>query len=189
MLAQYHATRAKHSGYDEHHTQPKDWIEREYHREGGYRPGHTPDGSCVGADFPPYIDDGANYLYHQCNDEYARHEMGYVHTLHDIHTDEIAEDGDNIRHHTSLALTEFDECPALMVAIEGYEESGQEDGEDIHQSQHHHLIGQRQQTEVTQCKQHNESHSGQVEGIEHCAQHPCSQYQFISSLHPNILIF
>ena len=112
-----------------------------------------------------------------------------MHTLHDIHTYEIAKDGDDIGHHTTLALAEFDESPTLMMAIEGDEESGSEDREDIHESEDHHLVGQWQQTEVAQRKQNNEPHSGQVEGIEHCAQHPCAQYQFISSLHFNISIF
>ena len=75
------------------------------------------------------------------------------------------------------------------MAIEGDEESGSEDREDIHESEDHHLVGQWQQTEVAQRKQNNEPHSGQVEGIEHCAQHPCAQYQFISSLHFNLSIF
>ena len=112
-----------------------------------------------------------------------------MHTLHDIHAYEIAQDGDDIGHHTTLALAEFDESPTLMMAIEGDEESGSEDREDIHESEDHHLVGQWQQTEVAQRKQNNEPHSGQVEGIEHCAQHPCAQYQFISSLHFNLSIF
>ena len=112
--------------------------------------------------------------------------MGYMHTLHYIHAYEIAKDGDDIGHHTTLALAKFDEGPTLMVAIEGDEESGQKDCEDIHESENHHLIGQRQQTKVAHCKEHNESHGGKVEGIEHCAQHPCTQYQFISSLHFNL---
>ena len=115
--------------------------------------------------------------------------MGNVHALHDIHTYEIAQDGDDIGYHTTLALAEFDESPTLMMAIEGDEESGSEDREDIHESEDHHLVGQWQQTEVAQRKQNNEPHSGQVEGIEHCAQHPCAQYQFISSLHFNLSIF
>ena len=112
--------------------------------------------------------------------------MGNVHALHDIHAYEIAKDRDDIGHHTTLTLAKFDEGPTLMVAIEGDEESGSEDREDIHESEDHHLVGQWQQTEVAQRKQNNESHSGQVEGIEQCAQHPCSQYQFISSLHFNL---
>ena len=115
--------------------------------------------------------------------------MGYMHTLHYIHAYEIAKDGDDIGHHTTLALAKFDEGPTLMVAIEGDEESGQKDCEDIHESENHHLIGQRQQTKVAHCKEYNESHGGKVEGIEHCAQHPCTQYQFISSLHFNLSIF
>lgn len=188
MLAENHTARAKHTGNDEHHTQPEHGIKGEHDGECGYRTSHTANGGSVGADLPPYIDDGTQNLYHQCNDKDARHEMGDVHALHDIHTDEIAQDGDNIGHHTTLALAEFDESPTLVVAIEGDEECGREDREDIHESENHHLVGQRHQTEVAQRKQNNEPHSGQVEGIEHCAQHPRTQYQFISSLHPNILI-
>ena len=189
MLAKNHSARAKHTGNDEHHTQPEHGIVGEHDGECSYRTGHTANGGSVGADLPPYIDDRTEYLNHQCHNKYARHEMGYMHTLHDIHTYEIAQDGDDIGHHTTLALAEFDESPTLMMAIEGDEESGSEDREDIHESEDHHLVGQWQQTEVAQRKQNNEPHSGQVEGIEHCAQHPCAQYQFISSLHFNLSIF
>ena len=186
MLAKNHSARAKHTGNDEHHTQPEHGIVGEHDGECSYRTGHTANGGSVGADLPPYIDDRTEYLNHQCHNKYARHEMGNVHALHDIHTYEIAQDGDDIGHHTTLALAEFDESPTLMMAIEGDEESGSEDREDIHESEDHHLVGQWQQTEVAQRKQNNEPHSGQVEGIEHCAQHPCAQYQFISSLHFNL---
>ena len=44
MLAENHTARAKHTGNDEHHTQPEHGIIGEHDGECGYRTGHTAEG-------------------------------------------------------------------------------------------------------------------------------------------------
>ena len=142
--------------------------------------------SCVGAYFPPHIDYRADYLNHQCHYKYACHEMRYVHTLHNIHTDEIAKDRNDIWHHTALTLTEFDKSPTLVMAIETDEKRGKKDSEYIYKSKYHYLVRQWQKTQITERKQCYESHGGEVKGIENRAQHSRSQYYFIGSLHSSL---
>ena len=161
-------------------------MKTEYYGKCHYSTFHSAYCSCVGAYFPPHIDYRADYLNHQCHYKYACHEMRYVHTLHNIHTDEIAKDRNDVWHHTALTLTEFDKSPTLVMAIETDEKRGKKDGEYIYKSKHHYLVRQWQKTQITERKQCYESHGGEVKGIENRAQHSRSQYYFIGSLHSSL---
>ena len=112
--------------------------------------------------------------------------MRYMHALHDIDADEIAEDRNDVGHHTALTLTEFDKSPTLVMAIETDEKRGKKDSEYIYKSKHHYLVRQWQKTQITERKQCYESHGGEVKGIENRAQHSRSQYYFIGSLHSSL---
>jgi len=60
--------------------------------------------------------------------------MGNVKPLHDIDAGEVADDGREVWHHAFLAVTQFDEAPTLIAAVEVDEHGWQEDGEEVDQS-------------------------------------------------------
>ena len=94
-------------------------------------------------DLPPHVDEGTDYLYEQGCRQDGSHEMGDMHHIHQVNAEEITEDGDDIRHHTALLMTQLYQIPALITTIEMDQHRRQQNREDIYQCQHLQLIGPR----------------------------------------------
>ena len=162
MLSQYHTGCTQQTGNDDKHAEPVNGIVG----EGQQRTRHTADGRRVRTDFPPLVDDSADHLNDQRGHHDTRHEMRDAQQLHEIVADAVADNTDDIGHHATLLHTQFYQRPSLIAAIEMDEEGGKQYGAHIHQSDDLQFIGPRQQTQVTEYEQQNESYHGKVEGVE-----------------------
>ena len=85
---------------------------------------------------PPDVDECTDNLQCQGSHHDRTHEVRHVETLHHIDAGEIADDGNDVRHHASFAVAQFDEAPALIAAVEVDEQGREEDGEQIGQQQY-----------------------------------------------------
>ena len=150
VLAQYHATSAHETCENEENAEPPQRVEAEYLGEGKHATRYATDSCSVYRYLPPHIYDGANNLYHQCRHHYATHEMREMQVVHEVETGEIADDGDDVWHHSSFAGDEFQHRPSLIFPVEMDDHRRQEDGENIYDKQHRQLITPRQQVEITE---------------------------------------
>jgi hypothetical protein len=78
--------------------------------------------------------------------------MGHMQTLHDIDTCEITNDGKDVRHHTPLPLSEFDEAPSLITTIEVNHQGRQQDGKQIDHDKNLQFICPWENTHITESK-------------------------------------
>ena len=89
---------------------------------------------------PPHVDQRTDNLYGQCHQQHPTDNVGHMLTAQHIVAREIADDGDDVRHHTSLTNTQINEAPALKATIEADEQRRKKDGEEIHDEQHDCLV-------------------------------------------------
>ena len=108
--------------------------------------------------------------------------MRHVQSFHDVDAGEIAYNREDIGHHTTLSLSEFDKTPSLITAIEMYQKSRQQNGKEINHDEYLQLIRQGEDVHVTERKQCYQPYDGQIEGSEEHAHHTGSQnHLFVSS--------
>ena len=175
VLAQNHAAAAHHSCEYEHEAEPRHGVEHEDDGECYECSCHAADGCRVGGYLPPHVYQCAEYLYDECRHEYVAHEMGNVEAVHHIVAGEVAEYGDDVGHHAAFLLSELYECPSLVMAVEVYDESGHEYGEEIHHCEHGYLVGPRHQTEIAEREEGYQSDERQIEWREHHAEYACGE--------------
>ena len=72
----------------------------------------------MGADLPPYIDEGANHLYRQCYHYDDTDDARRIAVFHPEKTAEVTYDREDVRHNTTLLLAQFTRGPALNHAVE-----------------------------------------------------------------------
>ena len=96
MLPEDHPATAYHASNDQDQAKPPDGVEGKDDRKGKQGSREASDGSRVGGDFPPDIDECAKDLYDQCCNQDACHEMWNVKEGHDVIAEEIAKDGNDI---------------------------------------------------------------------------------------------
>lgn len=92
VLSQNYAARTHNSRRNYGEAKPPDGIETEHHRESNESPKDAPYARRMCGNFPPDIDNGAQYLNYQRHNQNGRNEMGQVQQIHDVETAEIAED-------------------------------------------------------------------------------------------------
>ena len=158
MLTEDHPAGTQYACEDEHQTEPPHGIETEQLSKHKQRSCHTTYCCRMRGNLPPHVDQGTRHLDKQRCREDGTHKMRDVYQIHQVDAEEIAEDGDDVWHHTTLLMTEFDKTPPLITAIEMDEHRRQENGEHIHQREHLQLIRPRHQREVTEGKQCHQSH-------------------------------
>jgi len=71
----------------------------------------------VGGYIPPYVDKGTNHLYGKCGSKDSTYEMRDMKIIHHVEADEVANDRNDIRYHSSLALSELEEFPTVIVIV------------------------------------------------------------------------
>ena len=103
---------------------PPDGIEGEHLGKDEQGACHTANGCHVGGDLPPHIDQGTDDLDEQRRRHDVTHEMGDVQIIHPVGTGEVTEDTDDIGHHSTFLVTQLDQCPTLITAIEVNQEGG-----------------------------------------------------------------
>lgn len=158
VLSQDHSAGAHHSCHDEHKAEPPQGVEIEEHGKGLQRSCHASNGRCVCGYLPPDVYHGAAHLYGEGRHEDDAHEMGNVCYLHERVTARVTENGDDIRHHALLLTSQFEERPAVILAVGAYEERGHENGEQIHHAYDAQLILPRRKTEVAEGEKHDKSY-------------------------------
>ena len=72
----------------------------------------------MGADLPPYIDEGANHLYRQRYHYDDTDDARRIAVFHPEKTAEVTYDREDVRHNTTLLLAQFTRGPALNHAVE-----------------------------------------------------------------------
>lgn len=149
MLTQYHACSAEHAGYDEYYAKPPYGIESKDLAESEQCAGHAANGCRVGRYFPPHVDNDTGHLYQQGGDENTTDKMVYVQVLHQPDAAKIAKDGDEVWHHSALALSQFYEGPALMSPVEVNKKCRKQNGEEIDQREHHQPVSHGQHAHIT----------------------------------------
>lgn len=174
-LADYKAGLGKKIEKANRETEPPHGVEHEDAGEGEQRAAHAPYGRRVRGDLPPHVYHGTHHLYEQRRHEDTAHEMGYVAHLHEVETKEIAQYGDDVRHHAAFLRAELHGRPALVTAVEVYQHGGDEYGEHIHHGEHESLIAGREHAEVGEEEQHCQSEDGQIERREDDAHHACGK--------------
>ena len=183
MLAQNHAAGADEAANEENQTEPPHGIEAEVVGKGKECSAHASDGCRVGGNLPPDVDEGADNLYDQGSHYDRTHEMRHVKTLHHVDAGKITDDGNDVRHHTPFAVTQLDEVPALIPAVEVDEQGGEEDGEQIGQQQHLNLVRPGEHAEIAERKEYYQSDDGQIEWREHHTHDASSQDELFLSFH------
>ena len=118
MLAQNHACRSHSSCQEQYEAEPPQGIEGEGYRIGHQRTCHTSDCRRMGADFPPYVDEGASHLYGECHYQDDADDAGRVAVFHPEEATEITQDGDDVRHDASLLPSHLMRSPTLYPAVE-----------------------------------------------------------------------
>ena len=117
MLTQNHTRRPQHTSHGKNQAKPPYRIELENQGKSPQSAHHTANGSRVSADFPPLIDNAANHLHHQRRHHNAPHEMRNVENFHHVIAKTVADNTDNIRHHTPLLHAQFNERPSLITPV------------------------------------------------------------------------
>ena len=175
MLAQNHAARAHNARQKKHQAEPPDGVKIEDKGEGEQPARHTADGGGMGGDGPADIDEGAEHLYGEGGDDDAVDDMGHVGDEHQVVAEEIAENGDDVGHHTPLLRAELEGFPARVLAVGVEQERGHKDGAEVDDEQHRELVAQREHGQIAEHEQRDQSHHGQVVGREDHAHDPCGQ--------------
>ena len=173
VLTQNHAGGAHDAGHHQHQAKPPDGVEDENHGEGKQGACHTADGCRMGGNLPPHVDDGTDDLHQQGGHENAAHEVEHVHRLQQPDARQIAQDGDDVRHHATLAIAHFDEVPPLMLSIEVNDVGGQQDGEEIDDGDNLQSVDDGQKGQIAEREQDDEPHQREVEGREQHAHDAC----------------
>ena len=150
MLSQDHAAAAHQTGNDENQAEPPDGIEVQIlgKTEQGSR--YTTDSSRMGRHLPPDISHGTGYLYHQSCHHDGRHEVRHVAELHEIDTSEIADDGDDVRYHATLAQAQLYEVPSLKAPVEMNHHRRQQDGKEVDENEHLQLVNQGEDAQIAE---------------------------------------
>ena len=183
MLAKNHSAGADDATHQEYQTEPPHGVEAQIVGKGKQRPAYASDSGSMGGNLPPDVDECADNLYQQSRHHNRSHEMGHVEALHHIDAGEVANDGDDVRHHASFAVSQLDEVPALITAVEVYEQGGEENGEQIGQQQDLELVIPGEHAEVAEQKEHYQSDDGQIERCEDHAHDAGSQDELLFSFH------
>ncbi len=199
MLAQNHAAGAYHAGNDDDQTKPPDGVEAQIIGKGKECAGHSANGCRMGGNLPPYVDECAEDLYGQCCHDDGTHEVRHVQLFHDVDAGEVADDGEDVWYHTLLAVSQFNEVPALIAAVEVDEQRGQEDGEQVDQYQHLDFVRPGKHVQVAEQEEQGDADNGQVERREQHAQQSGGQDNLLLLFHyfclfsagepPNTLFF
>jgi len=169
VLSKNHSRRADQSCHDENQAEPPHGIERPFERIGDECAGKTADGRRVGRDFPPDIDDGADDLNGKRRQENAADDVRNVDGVHRVVAREIADDRDDVGHHSPLFRTDFVGMPALGEAVEADEQRRQENREDIRLQEHQQFELPRHHLQIAEHKQCHQSHQRKVERRENHA--------------------
>lgn len=175
VLSQRHASRAHDSGHEDDEAEPPDGVERPFDGVGHERAGEASDGSAVGRDFPPHVDDGADDLDGQCREQDAADDVWNVERGHRVVAREIADDADDVGHHEAFLGSHFVGVPALCAAVESDEQRGQQNGEDVGLQEHENLERPGHDFQVAEQKQGCHTHQRQVERSKNRA-HGLGQY-------------
>ena len=118
VLTENHPRRADQSRHNENQAEPPHGIERPLERIGDECAREAADGRRMGRDFPPDIDDGADDLNRQRRQENPADDVRNMDGVHRVVTREIADDGDDIRHHSPLFPADFVGMPTLRETVE-----------------------------------------------------------------------
>ncbi len=199
MLAQNHATGAHHACYDDNQTEPPYGIEAQVVGKGKQGTGHTTDGRGMCGYLPPDIDKGTHNLYGECCHDDGTHEVWHVQAFHDVDAGEVADDGEDVWYHTLLAVSQFNEVPALVAPIDVDEQGGEHDGEQVDHQQYLNLVRPREHVQVAEQEEQRDAYDGQVERREQHAQQSGGQDNLLLSFHyfclfsagepPNTILF
>ena len=118
MLSQNHTTRAEDACQDECQREPPHGIEAEKLSKDKQGSCHTANGGRVGRDLPPHINHRTGNLDEQGGCDDGHHKVWDMEKFHQINTEEVTEDTDNVGYDTSFFLSHVDEAPALMTTVE-----------------------------------------------------------------------
>ena len=176
MLAQYHSAGAHHSAQQNHQTEPPDGVEVEYQAEREQPASHSSYGCRVGRHLPPHVGHGAEHLHGEGRNEYRGDGMGRVAQTQDVEADEVAEYRDDVGHHSALAYTQLNGCPAMIAAVEMYQSRGQQHREEPHYAHHHEDVVERKGVEIAEEEECRQPHQWQIERCEHHAHNARDQY-------------
>jgi hypothetical protein len=121
---------------------------------------------------PPDIDQRTDHLHDQgCNYDDAN-EPRHMKPVHDVDTEEVADDRDDIGHYAALLSPEIDGFPPLVLPVEMDEEGREKDGQQIDKQDDGQFVREGQQTHITEQKQNDESQQRQVKRGEDHTHHP-----------------
>ena len=107
VLSQHHTARPHQSAKQYHQRQPPDGIEIEDKRKGYDTTRHSTNSRGVGRNLPPYIDQCAQYLYHQRRNEYRSDDMRHIVMGKYVVTGEVAQYRDDIGYDPSLTCQQM----------------------------------------------------------------------------------
>ena len=150
VTEEMHTAGAEYTGKENHQTEPPHGIESEQLTEDEEGTRHAAYSRRMGGYFPPHVDQGTDHLYKQGSREDRTHKMGDMYQIHQIDTEEVAEDGNDVGHHPSLLESKLHQIPPLIAAIEVDEHRGQQDSKYIDEGEHLKLIGPRHQRQVAE---------------------------------------
>ena len=83
----------------------------------------------MSGDMPPFVDDGAYYLYEQCRDDDATDGVGHMVGAEGVISPEIAENANDEGYGAFVLLFQVLLAPPLISLVEADEGGGQHDGE------------------------------------------------------------
>ena len=102
--------------------------------------------------------------------------MRDVQQVHDIITEEVAHDGDDIRNGASFPRSELDQRPPLIFPLNSDEPCRKENSTEIDKAEYRQFVVQRQHTHITENEQEYESYGSQIKRVENGTDHPGCKY-------------